>query len=40
MQFSSTLSELRENKKMSREKLAKKAGISEEVLAAWESGKE
>ena len=40
MQFSSTLSELSENKKMSREKLAKKAGISEEVLAAWESGKE
>lgn len=40
MQFSSTLSELRENKKMSREKLAKKAGASQEVLEAWESGKE
>ena len=40
MRFSEIVCELRAKKGLSREKLAKKAGISQEVLEAWESGKE
>ena len=38
MQFGSTVEKLRAKHKMSREKLAQKAGVSADVVAAWESG--
>ncbi len=38
MQFGSTVEKLRTKHKMSREKLAEKAGVDQATVAAWESG--
>ena len=38
MRFSEIVCELRAKKGLSREKLAKKIGVSPDVIAAWEEG--
>ena len=38
MRFPEIVSELRAKKGLSREKLAKKVGVSPDVIAAWEEG--
>lgn len=40
MRFSTILTELRNKRGLSHEKLAKKAGVSPEIIAAWESGEQ
>ena len=40
MEFGSTLAKLREGRGWSQAKLAEKAGVSQETIAAWEGGRE
>ena len=40
MRFSSLVSELRDKRKLSREKLAQKVQVTPDVIAAWESGEQ
>ena len=40
MEFGSTVTKLREGRGWSQAKLAEKAGVSQETVAAWESGQE